>query len=102
MFLGGYRDGRKIGEVSVLGLEDLKWKSLNISSTTDDQAVKPYRFASYSNDYSISKGGEEVTAVVLNSNRYFDLISYSRQGAGRIKVLANNITGRKAVKKCWL
>ena len=72
LFLGGWRDSRYLGEVSVLNLATLKRRVLINGQN--------YSFVSMSNTFNISKTGE-VTTIVKKSDgqkREIDLIRYSR------------------------
>jgi len=81
LFLGGFRDGRMIGEVSVLNLADLKMKVL-ISDCSN------YEFLPLINAYSLSKAGIVTAIVSRQKSGEKDLISYSRTCGNRIRVLA--------------
>ena len=71
-----------IGEVSVLDLVDLKLKILVENHPS-------YRFACYTNSFNVSKTGE-ISAVVKNDCRKFDVISFSRT-SNELKVLKKGI-----------
>ena len=81
LFLGGFREDRFSGEVSVLNLVDLKQKIV--------ANIPDYRFGSFDNCFNVSKTGE-ISAAVRNVGEEFDVISFSRK-SNELKVLKKGI-----------